>query len=193
MFIDDFISDPIDILEKRIAALELQILPPKVSEEALAQTTITDMLIQTNTLIASALSGREIVNTILNRMVELNQCLDPTFYENKLHIQAKRQFILALYPEIKKYGELVQKLKSCMLPVLDSQPLNNVPNLIPKLEQLTVSNLKMHEESQEVSASIEKTLQQYNDIICSISRTYVQLEDIVTRLETDMRKSLVTD
>lgn len=167
-------------------------LPPKVSEDALAQTTVADMLIQTNTLIASALSGRDIVNTILNRMVELNQYLDPNYYENKLNIQAKRQFILALYPEIKKYGESIQKLKS-LVPVLDSQQLNNVPSLIPKLEQLTVSNLKMHEESQEVSASIAQALQQYNDIIYSISRTFVQLEDIVTRLESNIKKSLASD
>lgn len=150
------------------------------------------MLIQTNTLISSALSGREAVTAILQRMTELNQYLDPNFYESCLDVGSKRQFILTLYPEIKKYGESIQRLKT-LLPVLDSAHLNNVPGLCSKLEQLTLTNLKMYEESHEVSQSIAQALRQYNEIIYSISQTFVQLEEIVTNLETEMKRNLTIE
>lgn len=156
------------------------------------QSAISDMLIQTNTLISSALSGREVVTAILQRMTELNQYLDPNFYENYLDNASKRQFILTLYPEIKKYGESIQRLKS-LIPVLDSEHLNNVPSLCPKLEQLTLTNLQMYEESQQVSQSIAKALQQYNEIIYSITRTFIQLEEIVTHLESEMKRNMNND
>lgn len=163
-----------------------------MSDTTVLSSSVADMLIQTNTLVASALSGREIVTTIFNRMNDLNQYLDPNYYESKLSVASQKQYILALYPEIKKYGESIHKLKT-LVPVLDSTHLNNVPGLIPKLEQLTVSNLNMQEESQEVSARISEALQKYNDIIYSISRTFVQLEDILSRLESDMRNVLAVD
>lgn len=168
--------------------MELKVLPIEKQEENVNQS-VSEMLIQINTLISSALSCREVVTAILTRMTELNQYLDPNFYENRLSTAAKKQFILAIYPEVKKYGESIQRLKS-LVPVLDSEHLQNTPSLIPKLEQLSLSTLKTHEESQEVSRSIAEALQQYNNIIYSITQTFVQLEEMVTQLEFEMKPKI---
>lgn len=172
-------------MERKIAALELKVLPKEPVEDQIAQS-VTDMLLQINTLISSALSCRDVVNAILNRMTELNNYLDPNFYENGLTVEAKREFLLAIYPEIRKYGESIQRLKA-LHPVLDSDPIKNVPSLVSKLGQLTLSTLKTHEEGVEISRSITHALQQYNDIIYSITRTFVELEEIVTQLEFEMK------
>lgn len=184
--------DPIDLLERRIAALELKVLPLESTMEENASTSVADMLIQINTLISSALSCRDVVTAILNRMNELNEYLDPSFYENRMDTDAKRQFILAVYPEIKNYGESIQKLKK-LVPILDSEPLNNVPSLVPKLEQLTIANLNTQEENQQVSKNIANALQQYNDIIYCITRTFVQLEEVITQLELEMKPKVVVE
>lgn len=183
--------DPIDILERKIAALELKVLPMEKQEENI-KLNVTDMLLQINTLISAALSCREVVTAILNRMPELNRYLDPSFCEYQLTTESKRQFILAIYPEIKKYWESIQKLK-LLVPILDSEPLQNVPTLVPKLEHLTLSTLKLHEEGQQVSKSITEALQQYNDIISLISQTLIQFEELVTQFELQMRPRVVIE
>lgn len=177
--------DPIGILERKIAALELKVLPlENISEENMSQS-VTDMLLQINTLISSALSCREVVTAISNRMDELNTYLDPNIYGQSLDTDAKKQLMISIYPEIRKYAESIKKMKT-LVPVLNSQSINNVPSLITKLEQLSILHLDMQNESQIVSRYIIEAFQKYNYIIDSLTRIFVQFEEAVTHLEIDM-------
>lgn len=94
------VMDAIDLLEKRIEALELQVLPrEKASLESKSQA-ITDLLLQTQTMISSALSCREAITSILQHMTTINDYLDPCNGENDLEVEAKRHYLLELYPEV---------------------------------------------------------------------------------------------
>lgn len=177
------ISDEMDQLEKKMAALELQILTTQESENAPAQTpaqpTGIDMPNKMTTLITAASSAKEIFVTVLNRLLELNQYVESNPQQNNLNLRSKREIIKAIYPDVKKCGECVHRLKS-MVPVA-----LNCPSSVP--------NQQMHEGNQEVPAGNAQAVHQYQMIIDSISNTYLQIEDIVTQFEMNMMKNLSSE
>lgn len=92
--------DAIDLVEKRIEALERQILPKGPQPSNVKFQPITDLLTQTQTMISSALSCREAITTTLQQLDTINSYLDPNNGENDLEVEAKRQYLLELYPEV---------------------------------------------------------------------------------------------
>ncbi|KAJ8960426.1 hypothetical protein NQ318_013708 [Aromia moschata] len=104
--------DAIDLLEKRIEALELQVLPKDKNDTIDKTHAITDLLLQTHTMITSALSCREAITSILQHMTTINEYLDPTNGENVLEVEAKRHYLLELYPELKDTVQLIGTFES---------------------------------------------------------------------------------
>lgn len=113
----------ISLLEKRVAALELQVFN-KNADTAKNQV-ITDLLLQTHTMIASALSCRDNIVSILERMPLLNEYLNPSYMDNALELEARRQYVLEIYPELKRTVELVGKFQKLKL-FTDSPQLEQV-------------------------------------------------------------------
>ncbi|XP_018334783.1 uncharacterized protein LOC112905845 [Agrilus planipennis] len=181
--------DTIDLLEKRIAQLELSILPKDIEEDVRKKHLVTDLLIQTHTMIATALSCREVVTSILQRMPEINDYLDPHYSENLLDTEQKKQYILELYPELKKTAELVVQFQK----VNPFAELVDIDKLEDRLELATISNADIYKESQEVTHNILKSMQQYNDIISTIKVLFMQLECSVSEIEKSLQSKPVYD
>ncbi|KAJ8917784.1 hypothetical protein NQ315_010690 [Exocentrus adspersus] len=165
--------DAIDLLEKRIEALELQVLSKDTS--ASQTQAITDLLMQTHTMITSALSCREAITSILQHMTTINEYLDPSYGENVLEVEAKRHYLLELYPELKDTVKLIGTFEN-LIPYADSANIVKVTELSEKLDRLAVNNLSIYEESVEVTQNVLASLQKYNDITGSIKVLFAQLD-----------------
>lgn len=184
--------DAIDLLEKRIEALELQVLPrERASLEGKSQA-ITDLLLQTQTMISSALSCREAITSILQHMTTINEYLDPCNGENDLEVEAKRHYLLELYPELKDTVQLIGTFQN-LIPYTNSENILKVTELSDKLEQLAAANLSIYEESREVTQNVLKSLQQYNDITNSIKILFAQLDRAIVDLEVALQPKFVTE
>ncbi|KAK5645822.1 hypothetical protein RI129_004286 [Pyrocoelia pectoralis] len=177
--------DPIDLLEKRIAALELEVLPLAKEVGPDKSQLITDLLIQTHSMTTTALSCREVITSILRRMEIINDYLNPSYCDVQLDIQDKKQYILELYPEMKKTMQLVVDFER-LRTFLDSPSISNIPSLVDKLEKLTISNVNTYQECKEVTNKILQALQQYNDITMSIKILFAQLEESITNIEVSL-------
>ncbi|KAF5270489.1 hypothetical protein FQA39_LY08367 [Lamprigera yunnana] len=174
--------DPIDYLEKRIAALELEVLPLAKDVGLDKSQLIVDLLLQTHSMTTTALSCREVITSILRRMEIINDYLNPNYYDTQLEIKDKKQYILELYPEMKKSIRLVTDFEN-LCAFLDSSSINNIPALVDRLEKLTISNVNTYKECKEVTNKILQTLQQYNDITTSVKVLFAQLEESITNIE----------
>jgi len=184
--------EAIGLLEKRIAALEIEILPMAKDVGIDKSQMITDLLLQTHSMTTTALSCREVITSILRRMEVINDYLNPNYCDTHLDVQDKRQYVLELYPEMKKTVDLVsdfERLKS----FLDSPAINNIPSLIDKLEKLTITSVDTHEECREVTDKILRALQQYNDITMSIKVLFAQLEQSITSIEVSLQPRAMVD
>nr|CAI5830108.1 unnamed protein product [Callosobruchus analis] len=119
-----FAMEAIDLLEKRIAALELQVLPENSNSEANKTQTITDLLIQTQTMITSALSCREAITSILQHMTTINEYLDPAlkpansreleqYAANNLSLyEESRQVTMKVLNSLQQYNDIQTSLKT---------------------------------------------------------------------------------
>ncbi|CAG9771969.1 unnamed protein product [Ceutorhynchus assimilis] len=183
--------DGIDLLEKRIEALEEQILPKETSLENKSQA-ITDLLLQSQTMITSALSCRESITSILGHMTTINNYLDPCNWENDLEVEAKRHYLLELYPELRNTVQLVRSVQK-LIPYTNSDKIMKVTELSGKLEQLTETNLVVYSESRDVTQKVLKSLQQYNDITTSIKVLFAQLDRAVVVLEEALLPKFETE
>lgn len=185
--------DPLDFLEKRIAALELQVLPknPRFPNDGKTQD-ITEILLQTQTMISSALCCREAITSILQHMTTINSYLDPNNGESELEVEVKRHYLLELYPELKDIVKLVSTFES-LTAYADSEGIARATGLTNKLEDLAAFNLKMYEESQIVTNRTVDALQQYNDIITSIKVLFAQLDKGITDHEAALMPKLAKE
>lgn len=184
--------DAITLLEKRIAALELQILPADKTCLSSDSQSITDLLLQTQTMIKSALSCREAITSILQHTLTINEYLDPNHGTNELEVEAKRHYLLELYPEIKETIRTVGSFEK-LVPFVDSANISKVTELAEKMEHLGVANLSLYEQSREVTMKVLKSLQQYNDITMSIKMLFGQLDRAVSELEEALQPVFDTE
>ncbi|KRT84158.1 hypothetical protein AMK59_887 [Oryctes borbonicus] len=175
-------SDPIDLLEKRIAALELQILPKEKDVEINKVQPIADLLIQTHTMIATALSCRDAISAILEKLPVINEYLNPMYSETELELEAKRQYVLELYPELKETAVLLTEFDS-VRDVTDSKVIARVSDLAEKLETMVHLTLDTYDECKSITKKVLESLQQYSDIIKTIKILFAQLEYNITEIE----------
>ncbi|CAH1984641.1 unnamed protein product [Acanthoscelides obtectus] len=184
--------EAIDLLEKRIAALELQVLPENPNSEANKTQTITDLLLQTQTMITSALSCREAITSILQHMTTINEYLDPSTEASELEVEAKRHYLLELYPELKGTVQIIGNFEN-LVPFIDSSNILKVVELSGKLEQYASNNLTLYEESRQVTMKVLNSLQQYNDIQTSLKTLFAQLDKAVNDLERALKPKFSTE
>ncbi|XP_060517476.1 dynactin subunit 3-like [Cylas formicarius] len=183
--------DVIDLLEKRIEALELKILPKDKTLNLKSQS-ITDLLLHTQTMISSALSCRDAITSILQHMTTINEYLDPCNGESELEVEAKRHYLLELYPDLQDTVQLIRTFEN-LVPFTDSVNITKITELSEKLDRLAVANLATYEESREVIQNVLKTLQQYNDITGSIKILFTQMDQAISDLEVALQPKFVSE
>ncbi|CAH1109234.1 unnamed protein product [Psylliodes chrysocephalus] len=185
--------DPIAVLEKRIEALELQVFPLGDHSQISNKTqTITDLLSETQTMIKSALHCRESITSMLQHLVIINDYLNPAGDADELEVEAKRQCLLELYPELKDTVQTISTLES-LLPFIDSINISKVVEFSGKLEEIALSNLKLYGECRDITKKVLVALQNYNDISNSIKLLFSQLDTAISNLENALQLRVVSE
>lgn len=184
--------DAVDLLEKRIEALELQILPKDKSVLSNKSQTIADLLTETQTMISSALSCRESVTSLLQHMHTINEYLDPSSGEYDLEADIKKQYLLQIYPELKARVELIKTFNN-LIQFTNSESLQKVTELSGKLQTLAGSNVEIYEECKEVNENVLKALQEYNNISTTIKVLFTQMDKDISQFEYTQNIKISTE
>lgn len=170
----------IDSLEKRLEALENKVFAEK---DIIDKTrSITDQLLQTKVMISSALSLRESITSLLEKMPKINEYLDPTYSVNESETELKRQYVILLYPELKETAELLHRFDD-LKSMADSKAIVQISDSVGKLNELATANLALYEKSKDTTNNVIKALQTYNDITMSIRKLFANLDKSLTELE----------
>ncbi|KAJ8673681.1 hypothetical protein QAD02_004943 [Eretmocerus hayati] len=183
-----------EILEKRIQELEKKVfgLEGKPPQNAAPETNIIESLSHANTLISSALSGRESLNALISRLPELEKYVESDFDPVDLQTDTKLEYIMAMEPEIRENAQQLNKMKELM-PILDSDRFKNLPELTSKLENLTLKYVNFGEEVGKVDGETKNLVTRYNEIITNISRTLIFLNEEITKLEEAAAPKKISD
>lgn len=174
----------IELLEDRVIELEKKIygFTKKKENNDTLENPVIDNILHVNTLVSSAMSGREKANLMIKRLPELNIYLDPIIESSEIPIEAKLQLLLAMASEIKQNHEMLKQMQE-LTPVLETDRLRNVPELTNKLNDLNLSYLKLYEDTQGLNNHINEVFSKYNDVITSISKSLITIDAIVTTAE----------
>lgn len=179
------IMSSINLLEDRIANLEKQVYGPSEAiniDDPAPPNTVIDRLLDINSLISSALSGREKPNAIIKRLPELNDYLDPVSEDNDMPTSAKAQLLLTVESEIMENHKLLTKMQE-LVPILESGRIKDVPEFNNTFNKLSLSYLKAYEDSKELSDHVQDLLSKYNAVINSISVSLITLDAAITAAE----------
>ncbi|XP_071647946.1 dynactin subunit 3 [Temnothorax longispinosus] len=175
----------VKLLEDRIANLEKQVygLGKMMSvDDPAPPNAVVDRLADVNSLISSALSGREKPNAVIKRLPELNGYLEPTSEEIDMPASAKAQLLLTMEPEILENHKLLTKVQE-LAPVLESERIKDSPELNNTFNKISLSYLEAYKDSKELSAHVHELLSKYNAVINSISESLIILDNAVTAAE----------
>lgn len=175
----------VDLLEGRITELEKLFYGLGHAtdiENIKPENSVIDSLLHVNTLISSALSGREKANAVMKRLPELNNYLDPVVETMEIPIDAKLQVLLTMESEIRENSEQLKKMQSLM-PVLETECIKDVPEMSKKLTDLSLTCLKLYEESEKLNAHVNEVLSKYNAVVYSISKSLITLDAAVGAAE----------
>ncbi|XP_078052052.1 dynactin subunit 3 [Augochlora pura] len=183
----------IELLESRIAELEKCVFGLKEASGnngTPPENPVIHSLLDVNTLVSSAMSGRKHANMLIQRLPELNRYLDPVADSTELPIEAKLQLLLTMAPEIKQNCDMLHQMQELM-PVLETDKIRDVPELSKKLNDLNLSYLKIHENNQDLNSHINEVFSKYNEVITSITKSFITIDAAVTAAELSMVKKKV--
>lgn len=184
-----------DILENRIAELEKKIFglegKPKDGSSA-SESSIVEQVEHVNTLISSALSGREKLNTLIQRLPELEEYSKTDFEPVDQDIAMKLEYILTMEPEIRENVRRLNKLKELM-PVLDSDRFNSVPEMSEKLASSSLRFIDLGNQASQVDEATKTMINRYNDIITNVSKTLIAMDADITLLEKEAEPKKVME
>ncbi len=84
--------------------------------------------------------------------------------------------------EIRESAQQLRQLKD-LLPVLDSDRFKNLPELIEKLDKLTINYVDLGEKTGDVKGESQDLIARYNEILTNISKNLILLDADITELE----------
>ncbi|CAG9835819.1 unnamed protein product [Diabrotica balteata] len=184
----------LDLLEKRIEALELKVFPAgDPSAIANKNQTITNILTQVQTFVTTALTCRETITSMLQCYGTLNEYLDPAGGADELEVEAKRHYILQLHPEIKDTLQTHTRILQNLLPYVESENISKVVEMTAQLEEASVSHLNLYGEWRDTMYKMVVALQNFTDIMSSIKVLFSQLDNTLTSLEYSLQPKFVTE
>lgn len=177
----------LDMIESRVSALEEKILGQTKNEEPKRNFSdlkpmITDTLLEAQTMITSALSCRDSIGRVMDKMVRVDEYLDPLYVAQIMDVECKMTYILEMH---EKLNELHEKLKifDKLLVVLDSE---NIKKLLENGETIQITAAKTSEVN-ELSIStldkIMKLLVGYDDMMKNVQHLFRQMNLLLTNLE----------
>ncbi|XP_076620699.1 uncharacterized protein LOC143341624 [Colletes latitarsis] len=175
----------LDLLEDRITDLEKRVYGLKktnVIDNTFPEISVIDSLLHANTLISSALSGRENANTMIERLSELNVDIVSLVDLLKLSTEGVCQFLLTVMSDLKKSCDMLSCLQE-LSSLLETDELRDIPIVSDKLNDISSAYLKFYMVIRDQTSQINTFFFNFNEIISSISKLLIVLNGQLLRAE----------
>lgn len=175
-------TEALDILENKVRELELKVYGerPEPTENF---NPIIDSLLQTNTIMTAALSGREKFTSIFKRLHELNDYLQLNpLSEDPVGLSTKLNIILSMKDEYENSAELMEKINELKF-VLDDDKIKNTQLLRDDLNTLLANHLSKKEKLNDINNEVGEVLTKFNEVCLEISKSFFLLNEAIAKIE----------
>lgn len=187
-----------DILSKRIDRLNsiLGPIPGDVSDANASAVqggeNLVDSLISANTLLASAVSGRDKIAEVVNRAAELEDYLDPSYLDNRQETKAKEVYINTVATDLAASFEILEKIKQ-LEPTLGAEYFRNIPDVTDKIRHMNNAAAEQVQENDLIEQSLILAMQRYSDIQAGIRDSLTAMNDRIDAIEGRLKPKVKPD
>ncbi|XP_022192503.2 uncharacterized protein LOC120348908 [Nilaparvata lugens] len=184
--------DPISLLESRVDALEKKVFGNESVDNFDTSNSVVDLLLKNQTLISTAVSSREKINTFVKRIDFLEQILDPTYEDSLVDRNAKVEVVLMM---VNEFQETIERLKMLqdMIDVLESEKIRSVPQVRSRLDRLQTLVVDLAEKTQETNEKIKELAVCYAQIMNSFTKAFCQIDSALKQMEIEANPRKVYD
>ncbi|XP_045471933.1 uncharacterized protein LOC123678770 [Harmonia axyridis] len=177
----------LDILERRIAELERKILGNDVNAKNI-NTTVTDSLLQAQTMITSALSCRDAITTLMDSMTKLDEFLDPLYVAQMIDVECKMTYILEIHENLKKDYEMLKAFEK-LQGSIDSENINKLIDNEERIQLASLKSSEVDELGKTTTQNVIKILVGYNNMMKNIKLLFGQMNLLLSNLESGQQQS----
>lgn len=183
--------DALDSLEKRIDHLT-RIVGTIPQEENTTTENLTDSLLSANTLIASAMSGRENISSVVSRSNELEHYLDPSFLDEQQEMKSKEVYINTVAPELAENFEVLENIKK-LEPTLGAEYFRAMPDVTDKLKVMNETTAEVRAKNELLEESLTLAMQRYDEIQTGLTDALKAMNERICRMEDKLQQKKKPD
>lgn len=182
----------LDILNKRIDRLNTILGPiPGDTSDAKASAVqggenLVDALLSANTLLSSAVSGREKILEVVNRTGELENYLDPSYLDERQEAKAKEVYVNTIATDLASSLEILDKIKT-LEPTLGAEYFRNIPDVADKIRHMNNTASEQVQENDLIEQSLILAMQRYSDIQAGIKDSLAAMNDRIDAIEDRLK------
>lgn len=182
--------EALDCIEKRIDNLNriLGTLPTQNEQNTQPNDeTLTDSLLSASTLLTSATSGRDTINTFSNRSTELEKYLDPDFVEQQQDLRTKQVYVQMTAPELQESFEQLEQIKT-LESTLGAEYFRSMPDVADKLRAMNETTSDLAQKNDLLEESLTLAMQRYDEIQNTLKDSLRNMNERIARMEEKMNK-----
>jgi dynactin 3 len=184
--------EALDVIEKRIDNLN-RILGTTPSENNdSGGDSLTDSLLSANTLISSAVSGREKITPVIDRVAELETYLDPAYVDEHQNIKGKEVYINTVANDIATNFDMLEQIKS-LESTLGAEYFRNIPDVTDKLKGMNEVAGEHKQKCDLFEESLMLAMQRYSEIQNNIKDSLQSMNERIDHIENKVKQSKRVD
>lgn len=180
--------DALDAIERRIEQLNMIVgIAAHADGVGVRQPaeTLTDSLSSANTLIASAMAGREKITDVVERSAELEHMLDPAYLDEQQQTKAKEVYVNTVATDLAATFEQLEQIKK-LEPALGAEYFRAIPDASGKLGEMTEATAELTQRNDLLEESLTIALQRYDEVQTGINRSLLELNQRIDQLESKL-------
>lgn len=177
--------EALDIISKRIDRLN-DILGPIPDGDIKGGENLTDSLLSANTLLSSAVTGRDNIVKVVNRSGELESYLDPAYLDERQDIKSKEVYINTVATDLASSFEMLEKLK-ILEPTLGAEYFRNIPDVTDKLKSMKETASEQAQQNDLVEQSLILAMQRYSEIQNGIKDSLKAMNERMDTIEERLK------
>lgn len=176
----------LDAIEQRIDKLT-QILGSVPDDGTNKSENLTDSLLSANTLLSSAMSGRQSILDIVARTNELESYMDPGYLDERQDCKAKEVYVNTVAPELAANFESLDKINK-LQPTLGAEYFRNIPDVGENLRQMKELSHETKQKNDLFEESLTIAMQRYDEIQSGIKESLKQMNERLDQLEDRLKQ-----
>lgn len=153
---------------------------------------LVDSLLSANTLLSSAISGREKIAKAVNRTAELESYLDPAYLDERQEAKAKEVYINTVATDLATSFEMLDKIKQ-LEPTLGAEYFRNIPDVTDQIRHMNNAASEHVQENELIEQSLILAMQRYSEIQTGIRDALAAMNERIDTIEGRLKPKTKPD